>query len=229
VLIVPKERGEGSEDFGVQLVEPGLGGIESAMSLIKDFFAHKIKRYILGQTLTSEAAATGLGSGVADAHMATFADIMKFLAICREETLTRDLLRPLQLWNFPAVARHLSALRPRYRIARRRSSKMQGYQSAWSMGARLKEEEVLSIIGASMPKDTDRILQNPAMAQQAMQIPGQGIEGAGQQPGQNGQPGDLKDMFGPLADELGGQGGAQGGAELGRPRRSRRRTTSKPF
>jgi phage gp29-like protein len=226
VLIVPKERGEGSEDFGVQLVEPGLGGIESAMSLIKDFFAHKIKRYILGQTLTSEAAATGLGSGVADAHMATFADIIKFLAVCREETLTRDLLRPLQLWNFPQ-SRGIYLRFVLDTESPDADKKMQGYQSAWSMGARLKEEEVLSIIGASMPKDTDRILQNPAMAQQAIQIPGQGIEGAGQQPGQNGQPGDLKDMFGPLADEIGGQGGAQGGARGGP--RSRRRTTSKPF
>lgn len=198
VLIVPKERGENSEDFGVQQIEPGLGGIESAMSLVKEYFGHKIKRYILGQTLTSEAAGTGLGSGVADAHMATFADIVKFDAVGREETLTRDFLRPLQLWNFPKSR----GIYLRFVIDTESpdaDGKMQGYQAAWNMGAGLKEEEVLSIIGASMPKATDRVLRNPALQQQPMQIPGSGIEGAGQQG--SGEQGSLEDLFGPLAND----------------------------
>lgn len=214
VLIVPKERGEGAEDFGVEHIEPGLGGIDAAMSVIKDYFGHKIKRYILGQTLTSEAAGTGLGSGVADAHMATFADIVKFDAVGREETLTRDFLRHLQLWNFPKSR----GIWLRFVIDTESPDadrKMQGYQAAWNMGARLKEEEVLSIIGASMPKDTDRVLQNPQLSQQPMQIPGQGIEGAGQpgaDSGQSAPPGSLQDMFGPLLTEMdGGQPGGQSG------------------
>jgi hypothetical protein len=211
VLIVPKERGENAEDFGVQHIEPGLAGVDAAMSVIKEYFGHKIKRYILGQTLTSEAAGTGLGSGVADAHMATFADIVKFDAVGREETLTRDFLRHLQLWNFPKSR----GIYLRFVIDTESPDadrKMQGYQAAWSMGARLKEEEVLSIIGASMPKDTDRVLQNPQLAQ-PMQIPGAGIEGAGQPaPGQEGQPGSLQDMFGPLAGEIQGRPGRRRGA-----------------
>ncbi len=61
----------------------------------------KMKRYILGQTLTSEAEATGLGSGVADAHLATFADIVAYDARNLEETLTEDFVLPIQRWNFP--------------------------------------------------------------------------------------------------------------------------------
>ncbi len=204
VLIVPAERGEGAEQFGVEHIEPGLGGIDAAMSVIKDYFAHKIKRYILGQTLTSEAAGTGLGSGVADAHMATFADIVKFDAVGREETLTRDFLRHLQLWNFPKSR----GIYLRFVIDTESPDadrKMQGYQAAWNMGARLKEEEVLSIIGASMPKDTDRVLQNPQLAQ-PMQIPGSLSDGpAGAIPSQVEPPGSMQDMFGPLAAEIGGQ------------------------
>jgi hypothetical protein len=208
VLIVPKERGENSEDFGVQQIEPGLGGIESAMSLVKEYFGHKIKRYILGQTLTSEAAGTGLGSGVADAHMATFADIVKFDAVGREETLTRDFLRPLQLWNFPKSR----GIYLRFVIDTESpdsDGKMQGYQAAWNMGAGLKEEEVLSIIGASMPKATDRVLRNPALQQQPMQIPGSGIQGAGGQAKETEQS-SIQDLFGPLAAE-GGQREPPGG------------------
>ncbi len=42
-----------------------------------------------------------MGSGVADAHLATFADIVAYDARNLEESITEEFLRHLQLWNFP--------------------------------------------------------------------------------------------------------------------------------
>jgi len=215
VIICPKEPGENADSFGVEVVEPGLGGLDAAMSIIREYFGHKIKRYILGQILSSEAAGTGLGSGVADAHLATLADIVKWDATGREETISRDIVRPVQLWNFPKS----KGIRLRFVIDTESPDadrKMSGYKQAWDMGASIKEEEVLSVIGASMPKDTDKILKNPQMAAQMMG--GMGAPGMGG--GMPGQSDPMHDLMGPLADLAGGgqpgmPGGQPGGGQFG--------------
>lgn len=170
VLIVPRFQGEDADLYGVQHIEPGLGGVDAAMSIVREYFGHKIKRYILGQTLSSEPDATGMGSGVADLQAATFADIVKFDAVNLEETITTDLLRWSQLWNFP----HSRDTYLRFVIdtdSPDAQRKMEGYRTAWDMGARIREEDVLSTIGASVPKDDDRVLLNPAMQQQQPMSP----------------------------------------------------------
>jgi len=164
-LLVPVMEGEYADMYQVQIVEPGLGGLNELKEVLQTFFGHKIKRYILGQTLTSEAEATGLGSGVADAHMATFHDIVKFDAINLEETITDDLLRPLQMANFPGS----QDVYLKFTIDTETDdsqNKMGGYQQAWNMGVKLKAEDIYDIIGASKPTEKDEFLQNPAFAQQ---------------------------------------------------------------
>ena len=54
---------------------------------------------ILGQTLSAEAQATGMGSGVADLHNAVRHDILKSDARKLASTLTRDLVYPLLAIN----------------------------------------------------------------------------------------------------------------------------------
>lgn len=58
---------------------------------------------ILGQVLSSEAKATGLGSGVADLHGQVRDDILKSDARQLAGTLTRDLVYPLIALNRPGV------------------------------------------------------------------------------------------------------------------------------
>ena len=58
---------------------------------------------VLGQTTSSEAKATGLGSGVADLHGQVRRDILKSDARQLAGTLTRDLVYPLIALNRPGV------------------------------------------------------------------------------------------------------------------------------
>lgn len=165
ILMVPVPEGEMSQLYGVEIVEPGLGGLNELKDILQTFFGHKIKRYILGQTLTSEAEGTGLGSGVADAHLATLADIVRFDANNLEETLT-DLVRVMQLWNFPGS----DDIYLRFHIDTESddsAAKLSAFQAAWNMGLKLKSNDLYDIIGSSKPTDGDDVLTNPMMAKPA--------------------------------------------------------------
>lgn len=182
ILLVPMPAGEEALQYGVEVIEPGMAGIEAVKDLLTTFFGHRIKRYILGQVLSSEAEATGLGSGVADLHLETFLQIVRYDATNLEETITDDLLRNLQLWNFPA-SRNISV---RFRIDTEKTDqkdRLAAYEAAWNMGARIKESDVFEVIGAAPPEQTDNILENPQIAA------GHAQAEAMRQAGQNGMPG----------------------------------------
>ena len=164
-LKVPIPNGEDAQQFGVEIVEAGMSGISFMMELMKDYYGHRIKRYILGQTLSTEAGATGMGSGVADLHLETFLQILKYDAANFDDTMTHQLLRWLQVANFPAS----KGIRLRYKTVTEdtdQDKKLQALQSAWQMGARIKEADVFDVCGLSAPGPTDRILLSspqPAM------------------------------------------------------------------
>lgn len=185
VILAPLPPDEQPERYMPHLIEPGLGGVSTTMDIIRTYFGHKIKRYILGQTLTSEADATGMGSGVADAHMATFADIVDYDAGNLSETLTTDFVRVIQQWNFPGTEH----IRLKMRLdteAPNVQGRMQAMKSAWDMGARIKASEVYDIIGAAMPDQGDETLVNPQIA--AASQPMAGMSGPGGAPPQPNKP-----------------------------------------
>ena len=50
----------------------GHGRLQALQDVVQNYFGAQIKRYILGQTLTTEAQATGLGSNLATIHLDTY-------------------------------------------------------------------------------------------------------------------------------------------------------------
>lgn len=198
ILMFPKPLGDDQMAFGVEHIEPNPAGAESFKDVLQGYFGHRIKRYILGQILTSEAEATGLGSGVADLHLQTMLDIIKFDATNLEETITRETLEPLKIWN----DRNAHNVDVRFVIQTQQpdvDKKLQAYEAAWNMGARLKESDVMDAIGASIPEYDEPTLQNPTlqaqqlqndMMQQQMQMQAMGLApppGAAPPPGQEGE------------------------------------------
>ena len=61
--------------YDIDIKEPNAGRAQVFMELV-NWFSGKIKEAILGQNLSSEAAATGLGSGVANLHADTLSRII---------------------------------------------------------------------------------------------------------------------------------------------------------
>lgn len=188
VVLVPVFPGEQADLYGVEHIEPGLGGIDKLMQVIKDFFMLGIKRYILGQTLTSEAEATGLGSGVADAHLATFGDIVEFDSRKLQQTLTRDLVRQVQLFNFPSSYKHFIRLviETQDDDAKDRLAAM---KSAWDMGLKIPAADLAQAAGVALPTESDLVVYNPqivgAMQQMTAQV---GMGGAALGQGAGGDP-----------------------------------------
>lgn len=167
MLFVPRPTGPDGMNYGVERIEPGLQGADVLTGIIEKYYGHRIKRYILGQTLTSEADATGLGSGLAELHLGTFLDIIKYDATNLEETATTDLVKWVQLWNFPESR----GIRLYFKLKTDsvdKKERLDAIEKAWQMGARVKETDALDAAGLTVPNDEDRVLPAPgAGVQQA--------------------------------------------------------------
>lgn len=125
--------------------------------LITKYFDDLFKLNILGQTLTSGTASTGLGSGVAQAHQATFENFVKYDAIALGETLTRDLLQPFYRVNFPGVPCGRWVLEvddPNVQQL------IENAQVLYQMGAAIPEEPLLDASGIPQAKTGQTILTN---------------------------------------------------------------------
>lgn len=137
--------------------EPGTASPQFIQQLITSYFDELFKINILGQTLTSGTASTGLGSGVAQAHQGTFENFVKYDAIALGETLTRDLLVPFYRINFPGVAPGRWVLEvddPNVQ------QMMENAQVLYQMGAALPEEPLLDATGIPRSKTGQTILTN---------------------------------------------------------------------
>lgn len=165
IAFVPRPIGDDGQAYGVEFIEPGMQGIEMLKDILQTYFGHQIKRYILGQTLSSESDATGLGSGVADLHLDTLLQIIRYDATNLEETITHELIRRIKDWNWPS-ARGIDI---RFKIDTESpdiESKLEAWAKAYEMGCKLRARDVMDLVGASMPDEDDEILQDPAFAQQ---------------------------------------------------------------
>lgn len=157
VLFFPRPVGDDAALYDYNVVENGITGLDAIKDLIQGYFNPRMTQRILGQTLTTEAQATGLGSGVADAHLDTLQHIINFDARCQEETLTSQLLWPIQMWSLPETCGQ------KYRVRLQTDdddakARLESIQAAFSMGCRVAEAEVLQVAGLRTPKATDRIL-----------------------------------------------------------------------
>lgn len=163
VILMPRDPE--IETYGIDHIPFDGAGAEVLNNLINNTFAHLIKRLIMGQTLSSEADATGLGSGLAELQGETMADITKFDAKKLEETITNGLVIELRDRNFPRQ-RHIDV---KFRIdtdAEEPEKVLDAAERAWNMGAEIAELELMEKVGLTPPKPGDKVLKNPVIEQQ---------------------------------------------------------------
>lgn len=164
IVFVPRPMGDNQDAYGMERIEPGMAGAEVIERIVKEYFGHLIKRYILGQTMTTEAVPGSLGSGQGDVHLDNYMQIVRYDATNLEETLTTDLVKPLQLFNFPWSRN----VRVRFKIdteAPDVEKKLAAWKDAYDMGMELKEEGLCDLIGSPKAEPGDVVLQNPEAAQ----------------------------------------------------------------
>jgi phage gp29-like protein len=169
IILVPVMPGQQEELYGVEHIEPGLQGVDTLLQVIRQFFEEKMKRVIVGQTLTSEAQSTGMGSGVADAHLATFHDIITYDARNLEETISEQLVKPLQEWNFPQF-RNIKLVFTIDTETDNVLEKMNAFRQAYDIGFRIRTVDVATAIGVAEAGPDEAALENPQLAAAKMQI-----------------------------------------------------------
>ena len=155
VVLFPRYRDGSTGGPGIQRLEPSNSGAQLLQGLITNYFDNVIRRYILGQNLTSETAGTGLGSGVADLHADTFARLVKYDAINLGETLTQDLVRVLQKYTYPDIP----PLKFVFDVDKPNAKDvLEAAQAFYMMGGAVDEDELRSIIGLARPQPGHAIL-----------------------------------------------------------------------
>ena len=162
IVLVPQMEGQSGPSYQMQRIEPSMAGAEVCMNVVKEFFQHQIKRYILGQTLTTETAGTGLGSNLATIHLETYLQILKYDAINLEETLTRELVDKVRKFNFPDLEEgsllfHIETDEIDHQ------DRLTSIRTLYDMGAPISQEQALSAAGMTAPKDDEPVLINPAI------------------------------------------------------------------
>ncbi len=183
IVMVPIPPGEGNEPYGVNHINPGMAGADVIERIISQYFGHQIKRYILGQTLTSEAENTGLGSNLAAIHLDTYMQIVQYDATNLEETLTTDLVEPLKRQNKEFA--WAADIPIRFRIDTQTADaeqKLSALKEAWEMGLEIPSQDVGDMLGVRTPDSDEKVLSKRAMMQQTQQAEQLGAP-AGGEPG----------------------------------------------
>ncbi len=166
ILLVPVPTADTGQ-FGVDVIDPGFQGVETLHALLTEYFGHRIKRYILGQVLSSESDATGLGSGVAQLHSQTLLQILKSDATALEETLTSDFLESLIRINVQKGIWSEPKFRPRFVIETDVpdvEKKLNAWTKMIDRGLQFRLSDLYGLVGASAPGDADPVLKTKTSA-----------------------------------------------------------------
>lgn len=161
ILLVPVPPADGGQ-YGVEVIAPGFQGVETLHALLTEFFGHRIKRYILGQVLSSESEATGLGSGVASLHSQTLLQILKSDATALEETMTSDLLDSLIQINVQKGNWTAPGFRPRFIIETDEpdvEKKLEAWTRLIDRGVKFRLSDLYGLVGAAIPGQDDAVLE----------------------------------------------------------------------
>lgn len=158
-IFFPKPLGMDAGVYDIRIVEPGFAGMDMLVNILDKYFGHRIKRYIIGQTLSTEADATGLGSSVADFQKDSLAQIVMYDSSNLEETLTHELVRPIHLANWPETESWQFELKLELESDNVKE-KLDAYQAAWQMGLGIPEKDVAEAIGVSLDNPNEKMLRN---------------------------------------------------------------------
>ena len=159
--------------YDIDIKEPNAGRAQVFMELV-NWFSGKIKEAILGQSLSSEAASTGLGSGVANLHADTLSRIIRYHADALADSLTTDFVRVVAKM-LGATDSEVNALR--FTFAPERpdpKERLEAVEKFVQMGGRVSEREVRDLLGLSEPKEDEPILGTAAQANPLASILGNG-------------------------------------------------------
>jgi len=153
--VVPRST-PGQKDYEIEIKEPGAARAQVFADLC-EWLAKNIKELIVGQSATSEAVSSGIGSNVASQHQKTFTRQMKFVADGLGETITQQLVREIVDMNFGPQENY-----PRFEFAVE-SPEMEKKLEAIrifvnELGGTVSEAETRKMLGLAIPDVDEPVL-----------------------------------------------------------------------
>ena len=164
VILFPRYKDGTTGGPGIERIEPSNSGVNLLISLITQYFDLTIRRYILGESISSESEGINVGNGMAELDAATFGRRIKYDAISLQETLTRDFLTVLAKYNTPGVPT------PRFVFDVDKPNAQEVLEAAqifYGMGGSLDEDELRSILGLAAPEEGHNVLSQLGSVQPA--------------------------------------------------------------
>lgn len=155
-VLIPSDPDATNDAYGIDILEPDAGRAKVFMDLLKGYLAGEIKELILGQTATSEATPTGLGSDVGKRHAETKNDIIKYDARTLAGSATREFIRPLSVMNFGETK-----WRPRLEFAVEDVDPdvwMGGVEKAINLGLEVPQRQVRGRLGIDEPTEGEPVM-----------------------------------------------------------------------
>ena len=155
-VVLPR-IGPNESMYDIDIKDANAGRAQIFMEMV-EWCSGKLKEAILGQSLSSEAGGTGMGSGVADLHADTLSRVIRYHADALAESITTDLVR--------VVAKMLGASDDearaiRFNFAPERTNtkeRLEAVEKFVSLGGRVSEREVRDLLGLSEPMDGEPVL-----------------------------------------------------------------------
>jgi phage gp29-like protein len=157
-VVLPR-IGPNESMYDIDIKDANAGRAQIFMELV-NWLSSKLKEAILGQSLSSEAGGTGMGSGVADLHADTLSRVIRYHADALAESVNSDLVRVIatMLGASEEEARGI-----RFEFAPERPNakeRMEAIQAFVQLGGRVSEREVRDLLGLSEPEDGEAILSS---------------------------------------------------------------------
>lgn len=175
ILLVPVPVGENNNQYGVDVVEPGFQGVETLQNLLHEYFSHRIKRYCLGQIGSSEAEASGLGSGQSEFHQDTLLQIIKSDATDHEETLSSELAEAIIAVNVRRKVFADPGFKPKVVVETEEDDvkeKLDAVTQLMDRGIKFRVKDLYDLVGMAMPGPDDEVNPDEPQKGAAGGLPG---------------------------------------------------------
>ena len=161
VLLVPRPAGQEKQTHGLEIVTPDSGSLKLMIELMSNYFDGAMKRYIVGQEMTSEASPSGLGSELAKIQQNSFHRIIKYDASLLSETITEQFVKVVLRHNFPEYA----DLELAFNIITDEPDQenvIKSLQAAYEMGLSLSEDDVRTQLSIVKPTSDEAVVKKSA-------------------------------------------------------------------
>lgn len=174
--VLPRESPD-AKSSEIEILEPSAGRAVVFADLT-DWLTSNIEVLIQGQSLTTGAHPTGIGSGAADQHARTFNRHLTYVARSLDETLSRELVRRIVDRNFGPQEKY-----PKFWSnvpSPDGPAILDAAVQFVSIGGEVKADQLRGTLGLTKPEPGDEVLS------QANMLPGFGTGGGLSHPNQMG-------------------------------------------